>query len=498
MINEENLTEMYDTVIKGETLTTKNLMRCGFNFYDITKLIDGKHVLKKVGRGHHELHSIDELFCYGKRLMLQGEIEKAKSCFLKCYDLDSQNLEVCRYLFLILIKEENYKEAFLYFDCLYNTNIQDCNFYLYLLNRITKVPEKHREYAKFLNFDDVKIIDGEDADIQNEIRSMVVTKQLFSRSIKLLNGLNNDQEQVFINNMITKTLLSQAANVQKVESEKLKNLFLDCQYQEMIDLLKAKDYRLRIYDEYLLKLVESLQQIIEKKEFPQIKIHKTNNVFKAIDGFHYSLALSLCKESNKKNGIDKENSLLYLLLEQINNWIDIIKGKTIAESDHQIANEKPKDIQDKTLASSLEHGGTITQFISALMKQNLDYAFQILREYLISIDRKEFEFLIVDLVKISIFSKDQTFSKPMSALIYLSHDHFQFDISKYIQSFYETLVQNKFDETRLYLDIISKSNELGQTCTLTDELKQILDNTEKIVREKNLESQTGGIFQYRK
>ena len=69
--------------------------------------------------------------------------------------------------------------------------------------------------------------------------------------------------------------------------------------------------------------------------------------------------------------------------------------------------------------------------LNYLMKQDLDNAFKSLRNYLDSIGKRKYEFLIVDLIKISCMESDISYSKPMIALTYLSHDKFEFNISEY-------------------------------------------------------------------
>ena len=120
MINEENLNKLYEGIINGNELTIKELNDYGFNSKDI------------------------------------AEYDKATECFNKCYELDPTHSGTCFQLFLRSITKKDYESAFKYFEVLSDTEnpyySADSNFYLYLLSIITDIPDKHKEYARYLKF----------------------------------------------------------------------------------------------------------------------------------------------------------------------------------------------------------------------------------------------------------------------------------------------------------------------------------------------------------
>lgn len=63
MINIEKLEKLYDGVIDGVNLTTKQLNDYGFNSTDINSLI-GKNIIK---RGYYFFIDVDKLLYYGKK-----------------------------------------------------------------------------------------------------------------------------------------------------------------------------------------------------------------------------------------------------------------------------------------------------------------------------------------------------------------------------------------------------------------------------------------------
>lgn len=66
MINENNLSKLYEGLIEGKELTTKELSSYGFKSNDLTSLIENG-TLERVKKGYYSFKSIDELFYYGKK-----------------------------------------------------------------------------------------------------------------------------------------------------------------------------------------------------------------------------------------------------------------------------------------------------------------------------------------------------------------------------------------------------------------------------------------------
>lgn len=73
------------------------------------------------------------------------------------------------------------------------------------------------------------------------------------------------------------------------------------------------------------------------------------------------------------------------------------------------------------------------------------------------------EFLIVNLLKISILSKDDNFTLVKDILNCIILDDYEFDISIsiYIQCFYEAFVNNNFEEAEIYMDTVSMADSMG-------------------------------------
>lgn len=497
MINEENLNKMYNGLMNDKELTTKELNSYGFNSKDLTNLIKNG-VIERIKRGYYSFLSIDRLYYYGKQLIALKEYDKATLCFEKCYELNPNHLGACFQLFLRAIKSRDYSKALTYFEHFYNSDNKyyknDSNFYLYLLNSITEIPEKHREHAKYLKLEDIRIYFDDnrfkDTYSQNKVRISALS-QKFVLAAKQHNELIKQHGKLNSQDMIVRTLLLQAIEAQNNLKKDLINLVTEKKYNEIISRLEEvqEKHSLCSADNCILFLAREISKVEETGIIPEKEVVSTNKLFEAINSKNFELALSLSRNFNEKNNINPNKNIIFMLLKDITN---LIKMKTNKSKEEQVIESTKNEVAPpvekaapKTNTVPITSNITFATIISYLMKQDFDNSSKSLRIYLSNINKSEYEFLIMDLIKISLIEKDMAFSKPMIALMNISKENFTFDISEYIQNFYETLSQNRFTEARIYLDIISKSNKLGQNCVLTDSLEQVLNATEKMVNHKS-------------
>lgn len=492
MINQNNLNKMYEVLIDQKELTTKQLNECGFNSKDIAALIEDG-TLERVKRGCYSFLSIDNLFYYGKMLISLKKYEKATACFEKCYELNPNHFGVCFQLFTRSVQNREYDKAFEYFERFYNNDNKfynsDCNYYLYLLSMITELPDNYRQHTKFLKFRDMRVdFDDkryEDIPVQNKIRSLSFDQKFITAS-KQLNNLIKQHGKLSIQDIITKELLNQAILEQNRIKEEVIGLVNNKQYLEVINCLESiKERRvLSILDEQILSLTKEILKIIETGIIPKKQIYKTDSFFEAINGKNFDLALSLNSEYINSKNIDPQANTTFILLTHIT---QLIKSKMPGQENKTNESISPaKEMrQDQVEVSNspsiMSTKSTMADIINYLMEQDLDNSFRVLRNFLDSIDKRKYETLIIDLIRVSLIENDIAFTRPMIALNYVSRENFTFDVSEYIQKFYETLSQNKFDDCKIYLDIISESNKLGYSCVVMKSLEQVLNTTEKMV-----------------
>lgn len=492
MIHEENLNELYKNIVEGIELTTKKLNALGFNSRDLKDLIERGSMIR-VQRGVYALKSVDELFYYGKQLIAKNQHDKATQCFERCFQIDPTHTGVCFQLFLRCIQNRDYKKAFDYFNVFYPGKNEfynaDSRFYLYMLSMITELPENYRECVKNLKLEDFRVDYKDkrfgDIPLQNKIR-ISAFNQRFVLAIRQLYEFINKEGKLSVQDIIMKVLLHQALEVQTQNRKTVMDLIRRNKYQEVIEFYERLPYayRFSISDRYTLILTRELLHIIDSKKVPQIRVYSTENLFEAIDGKNFELALSLALVKNQKYGTD--HNAIYLLLNEIVQRSKELKNNTSQEKMTLSSKETVKPVEPQTIVthSPMSSSVTFADVIRFLMINDLDNSFRTLRTYLKNINKSEYEFLIVDLIKISLLEKDLAFTKPMTALTLISRENYIFDISGYIQEFYINLSQNKLEEARLYLDIISKGNQLGQDCVITDGLYQVLETSEKMLDDK--------------
>lgn len=499
MINEENLNKMYDGIINNEemTITTKELNSYGFNSKDLSDLIE-QGILKREKRGYYSYLSVKDLYKYGRRLNQKKEYEKAVLCFEKCYQLNPNDINICFQLFFRNILIHDYENALKYFEILDDNDDEyytsDNNLYIYLLNIITELPEKYKSYAKHIKYEDLKAKDDDkrfgDIVLENKIRKAIHNKK-FAVAAKMLNKILNEKGTLNFQNIIVKNLLLQVKEVK----DNRRNIILDMinneEYQNIFDYLINLEEQIYLdKNDYLIKkIVQNLIYMNKTSKIPKIEIMSTDRFTDAVVGQNFELALSLMEKTHIETGLAQDENPIYLLLVKINEQLNKIKSEKNIDIEEEIENKNEKSIEKETIVLEPQPiaqntNYTFIDITKYLMQQDLENAFVALRNYLENINKKQYEFLIVDLIKLSVIENDIAFTKPMIALTYISRDNYEFNISEYIQEFYVSLSKNKFEQARIYLDILSKSSNLGIECILTDSLEQVLNNTEQMLNTK--------------
>lgn len=234
-------------------------------------------------------------------------------------------------------------------------------------------------------------------------------------------------------------------------------------YDEAIIIMKEKEKLegLKTIEIYIMKLINKLLDIEKNGIIPEINLTETDNIFTAIDENNFELAYKLNQEYLDKFKIDSKNNIINILLTEI----------------CLLINKNKKKILEKTKVS-------LTDIINNLLKNDIDNAYKIIEEYMDIIDKSEYTNLITNLIKLSLLKNDKAFSLPITTLIYISKDEYNFDIKEFIEKFYIALSENKLDEARIYLDIMHNSNNISKENILTEELLKVFEETEKMVNKK--------------
>ena len=481
MINSNNLNKLYTAVTNGEELTTKSLNEMGFNSKDLKELVDSKK-LDRVKRGFYEFKDDNELFFFGKRLLREKRYEEADECFKRCIEINPNHNGACFQLFVKYIKEKNYEQAFEYFKKLGNSENQfyniDYNYYLFLLNIITEVPDEYKEFVKSIQMEDIRVRTDDkrfiDASQQNRLRYAAYQRKL-PYALQQQKAIIAQNKGASTQDYISQVLLTQAAQAEDVSKNTIGTLADQKDYEGLIAYLEEKQNKMALNqtEVQILNLVNVLLTIQETKEIPESKYTQEPNLFTAINDENYEYALKLAHDFNEKNNVAFPNNVLEILLYDICELIRTLKEDTKRQEAVKTVSE-PKRVV------------TFASITASLLKNDIKTALEDLNVYMESIEKPEYTFLIVGLIRISLLEKELAFTKPMLALTLLSKNDYKFDISIYIQEFYIALSKKQFDIARIYLDIITRAKNLGIETIDTSNLYKVLESSVSLLHKNDV------------
>lgn len=481
MITDENLEKLYDSYVNNVELTTKELNSYGFNSADLTTLIK-KGSIERIQRGLYNFKSESNLYLYAKTLIHNKEYKKAEIYLKKLHEIKPNDTGVALSLFLNYISNNDYDKALIIYDDLskfiYGKYKNDMNYYLYLLNIIIDLPDKYKKASKSFTINDIKVLYQDDKRYQDINYSNRIRALVFNGKIAYAKSLSNSVTSENMYTSIEQQLLIRAGFAWYDNKNAIIDLINNNKYQEVVDYVLDLESRYNIAQAYknILKLASSIIKIKQSGIVPEKGEMEKDNIIQAIETNNFEYALKLTTEFNEKYNIENKTDGNYLLLSHICSLIDSLSKKnTQKENKIEIQNVK---ISAKT--SAIEP--SLPLIISYLTNQDIDNALKCLNKYMISINKSEYEFLLVDLIKLSLLDQDMAFVKPMTVLSIIENENFSFDLSSYIKNFYISLSENKLKQARVYLDIISKSSSIGYDCILTDGMYKILEAAEKNIK----------------
>lgn len=113
--------------------------------------------------------------------------------------------------------------------------------------------------------------------------------------------------------------------------------------------------------------------------------------------------------------------------------------------------------------------------ISSFDNNDIDSALSYLKKFLSNINRCEYEYIVTNLIKLSILDNDDAYTLPKVELLLMNNDNYKFNISNYIKKFYLCLLNKKMEEAKIYLDIINNAKKITNASINTDELCKLLN-----------------------
>ena len=452
MITEEKLNNLYKVMIRNKKITIMDLNSIDFTIEESDALIRSG-LIEQTGDNTYCIQSVNDLYTYGKKCIELNDFELAKKCFEMCLELDPIHYESALQLFYYSVTESNYNKAFSYIDLMYENkdihHINDTNFYLFLLGFITHVPDKYADIIRKIKYVDVCVYEGnhkyKNLDDENLMRREVLHRNL-THALRKVNDLMGKKRFLNFHEILTKKMLTKAADEEKKSQLYIYELVRNKKYEEVIKHLNEKPTKnnLSYFELNILSIVKDIIQIQTKKQIPEVESHNATQYHQAIRVRDYELALLMFSDVDKSQVSIKHETLNILLTEICS-----------------LINKTRKEEQIMFKEGVVTFDITIPDIIGALQFNDLHYALGLIKNYL---KRKygnlDYLFLIITTIKVCITKNDQSFSKLIALLTGLEHCNYKFDENEYIEMFNESLDSNRFNSARLALTALSAAKDL--------------------------------------
>lgn len=449
---------IFDMVINGVELTTKNLLSYGLNATYITILLH-KNIIKRKERGSYSFIGLNELFNYGKELQ-KIDKDKARLCFFKCFVFDNKHYDACFELILYNVLDENYKIVLSYLDSLLTCGIPqykiDANLFLYLLNMVIEVPEKYKEYLTKLGYEDIEILSSdtryEEIIEHNRFRRCILDGKIDEASELILEYFKDDLN---VQDLITKTLFSKK---QKTLDEQIRELIQNKRYEEVYEMMLEKKEE---YSDELL-ILEAYLDIKRTNIIPNKKINYANSWQEALIGANYDLTLSLSKKV--------ESCTITILLGDLYELVYKIRNDRALKE----FNVSDEDRIDKIV-------NNLFNILWSYIKQDQkSEVLELVHNYLKVINKMEYEFLVSDLVMLCFIEKELVVEL-YEIIKLISKEEYKIDVNSFVDEFYVAIAEEKIEVAKIYLNIIRKISDATSFISL-DVLEDALN--EVLLKEK--------------
>ena len=309
----------YTLRTKGE-ISRDKLYEYGADDYYIQDMIDNQ-IFTQVDDNTYKIDSVDELYYYGKYLLEQKRYNEANSIFICCYITDPTNFNANFQLFYRSLIQKKKENIFKHFEVVYdylteNDYASDANYYLYLIGTLYGAPLKYRERFNDLEEEDILLneVDG------FSIYEYTFRKEVIDNSYFKVNSMFDerfeyeDKDDMLLRDMVEKELILKWLVKNRNFNKMILSYLMENKINETKSLLDKEDENrfLSTTNSYLLKLVNSYITIQETGIVPTVK-YDGDDVFDAINGNNFKLAIKLVEKYQEEHNIEKENTLLIML-----------------------------------------------------------------------------------------------------------------------------------------------------------------------------------------
>lgn len=469
MINEDNLKMLYNSVLESDTITTKKLNEMGFNSKDITKLIK-ENKIERLCRGIYKVTDTNELFKIAKKLFWRKKYIDSCKTYEYIYELDKTNASVILQLFSYAIRDNRYDDAYKYLDNLFLICNEDkkkiINLYLLLLSNITKIPERYQDYLTNLKLEDLRFNSN---DKFTSFIECVYRKDFIAARKELYDKFDFNLSYTHDISALLSAIVHNNSKKEDNNKQIGKNkegiidylgLIVIKNYEKLIEILnfRSKKIQLNFFDENILKLANVYVNLKNTHDLSNLRVSKSINVFNCINDKDYFRALEISKRYNKEKSINDDTDCLYLVLYDICELINIIKEE----------NNRKNNIDN-----------LYNLFTTNLINIEFPEAVKYLRECLNLVDKKEYEFIIINLIKIDLLEDDYEFTKSLNCLNLIINDKYIFNEVSYINDFYKAIIKRDYKLASFYFSILEGASKIGCQSIDVADLRKTLESIKK-------------------
>jgi len=197
--------------------------------------------------------------------------------------------------------------------------------YLYLFNLLTKCPEEYVERVKDMDYDsylfpaDIRVPFKEE---QNNIRQSI-TKNKVKNALRIQNNIIASKPRYSVSDEVLKELIIRLINLESRFKSQILEFAKNKDYHRIISFLYTKSRKryLTNVETFIRLICESIINISENRVVPPTMVDNTDEIYIAITGNNFELALTLEKMRLKHYEQNPNESVVYILLTQINELI---------------------------------------------------------------------------------------------------------------------------------------------------------------------------------
>lgn len=441
--------KLYEAYLENNELTTQTLKTHGLNSRNINELIEEKK-LSRIKRGNYKFLDFTGLYFYGVSLIEEKNFEKGIKIFKIIHQKNPNHIGACKRLFLDDLYHKRYNKVFNYFQYNFCTE-EEKILYLILLNQLTQIPTKYMPLL--FSASNAKVINDKRKDVSphdKKIRKAILDRDFIKAFHQIQSSARKKKESVSAKILLT--LLYDIKESEKFtpwrkdDRAELFQLAENGQYLQMKELIESKIEKKTNEDSdlFVLQIINDIIALKEVGTIPKIDNVDSRGFFEALKTKNYKYALLLNKIKLKR---ESRNTLGYtkifnVLLTDLCNLIDILKN-----SPNCVV-----EIKESQIVS-------FDYIIECFNNKDVQSVISSIDTYLNSINKGEFEFLIILLTKISILENDKSFSLPISALKAIQKRDFVFDVAFYINEFSRQISLGNIEIAQNYFDLITRASK---------------------------------------